>query len=274
MKFGVAFPYCSARSAANLAQLAEQSGWDGCFMGDAIWCEDPMIGLTAAAMVTHHIRLGTMVIPAPLRRPWKIASESLALDRLSNGRMILGLGTGATWMGWQAFPDEITDGRKRAEILDESIEILTRLYARKPFDYDGKHFHLKLTALDEMYYPPKTIQQPRIPIWVPGIWPRLKTIQRAMKCDGVLVEKVNSEGQNEEVGPEDVRALRAYVDSTRTGSTPIDIVVSGQTSEITPDQRKSVFKEWQDAGATWWIEACFGDSEEKAAARIEQGAEL
>ena len=75
MKFGLALPYGSARAAAKLSQLAEESGWDGCFMGDAIWCEDPMIALAAAAMVTSRIRLGTMIIPMPLRRPWKVASE-------------------------------------------------------------------------------------------------------------------------------------------------------------------------------------------------------
>lgn len=81
-------------------------GWH--FLGDAIWCEDPLICLAAAAVLTRRLRLGTMIVPAPLRRPWKLASESVALDHLSDGRLILGLGTGATWMGWQGFPDEVT----------------------------------------------------------------------------------------------------------------------------------------------------------------------
>lgn len=68
IKFGLALPYVSARKVAQLSQLAEESGWDGCFLGDAIWCEDPMIGLAAAAMTTRHIRLGTMITPMPLRR--------------------------------------------------------------------------------------------------------------------------------------------------------------------------------------------------------------
>ncbi len=163
MKFGIALPYTTARVVAKLSQLAEEAGWDGCFLGDAIWCEDPMIGLAAAAMVTNRIRLGTMITPAPLRIPWKLASESLALDHLSQGRLILGLGAGATWMGWHAFPDEVSDARARAEMLDETIDILTLLYQRQQFDYDGKHYHLKLTQMDVMHYPPKPIQQPRVP---------------------------------------------------------------------------------------------------------------
>ncbi len=156
MKYGAALPYGSARAAANLAQLAEQSGWDGVFLGDAIWLEDPMICLAAAAMTTSRIRLGTMVVPVPLRRPWKLASESVALDHLSNGRLTLGLGAGAVWMGWQAFPDEVTDTKIRAEMLDETIDILDLLYQRKPFDYDGRHYHLKLTAIGPDVLPSKT----------------------------------------------------------------------------------------------------------------------
>src|SRR5690349_2951117 len=116
LKFGLILPYTSARRVVKLASLAEETGWDGCFLGDAIWCEDPMISLAAAALSTQHIRLGTMIVPMPLRRPWKVASESVALDHPSGGRLTLGLGTGAVWMGWQSFPDEVTDVRTRAEM--------------------------------------------------------------------------------------------------------------------------------------------------------------
>ena len=49
MKYGIALPYANARMVAKLSQLAEEAGWDGVFLGDAIWCQDPMIGLAAAA---------------------------------------------------------------------------------------------------------------------------------------------------------------------------------------------------------------------------------
>jgi alkanesulfonate monooxygenase SsuD/methylene tetrahydromethanopterin reductase-like flavin-dependent oxidoreductase (luciferase family) len=157
MKSGIALPYISAKSAAALARQAEDAGWDGCYMGDAIWCEDPMIALTAAAAATSQIRLGTMITPAPLRHPWKIASESIALERFSGGRFTLGLGPGAVFMGWHAFPDSPTDARTRAEMLEETIDILAQLFRREPFDYDGKHFRLKLTTLDTQYYPPACV---------------------------------------------------------------------------------------------------------------------
>jgi hypothetical protein len=271
MKYGVAIPYGSARTAAKLAQIAEESGWDGIFLGDAIWCEDPLICLTAAAMVTTRIRLGMMVIPAPLRRPWMLASETVALDRLSDGRLTLGLGTGAVWMGWQAFPDVPTDTKVRAGMLDETIDILTLLYQRKPFDYDGQYYHLKLTLLDEGYYPPKPVQQPRIPLWVPGIWPRMKSIRRLLKCDGLLPQKMNENGELVTVTPGDLRQMKAYIDANRTLTTPFDCVVEGKVGDLDQAQAKDVLQEWADSGATWWVEGLWEASEEQAEERIQQG---
>ena len=272
MKFGLALPYVSARIAARLSCLAEEAGWDGCFLGDAIWCEDPMIALAAAAMVTHRIRLGTMIIPMPLRRPWKVASESLALDHLSDGRLILGLGAGAVWMGWQGFLDEVTDTKARAEMLDEGIDILTLLYQRKQFDYDGKHYHLKLTLVDELHYPPRPVQQPRIPLWTVGIWPRKKSMERVLKCDGILVEKMNHEGKGEEVTPADIREIKAYIEANRTLTTPFDIVVGGKTAGLDKAQLQDKLLSWKEAGATWWIEGLIEASQEGAAERIRQGS--
>jgi len=270
MKFAAAF-YAHPRSAASLAQVAEASGWDGIFLGDAIWTQDPMISLAAAAMVTSRIRLGTMVIPVPLRRPWKLASESLALDHLSNGRLTLGLGAGAVWMGWQAFPDEPIDTKVRAGMLDETIDILTLLYQRKQFDYDGQYYHLKLTQLDLMHYPPQPIQQPRIPLWVPGIWPRMKSMRRILKCDGLLPQKMNSRGEFEEVTPGDLLQMKTYIDANRTLATPFDYVTEGKTEDLDCAQSRAKLQEWEQAGATWWVESLWEASEEQAAARLRQG---
>jgi hypothetical protein len=271
MKYGVALPYTTPRSVAKLAQLAEDNGWDGCFLGDAIWCEDPMIGLAAAAMVTKEIRLGTMITPVPLRIPWKLASESLALDHLSDGRLILGLGAGAVWMGWRAFPDEVTDNKARAEMLDETIDILTLLYQRKQFDYDGNHYHLKLTRLDTLHYPPKPVQQPRIPLWCVGLYPGKKSMERVLKCDGVIVEKRSKDNKPEDVTPSDIREFRTYIDVNRTLSTPFDIVMNGNVSDLDRQQLQDKLLPLIEAGVTWWIDGLFDATEEKAVERIRRG---
>ena len=271
LKFGLALPYTNARTVAKLASLAEDAGWDGCFLGDAIWCEDPMISLAAAALTTRHIRLGTMIIPMPLRRPWKVASESVALDHLSEGRLILGLGTGAVWMGWQSFPDEVTDPRARAEMLEESIDILTLLYQRKQFDYDGKHYQLKLTLMDEQHYPPKPVQRPRIPLWVVGHWPRKRSMQRVLKSDGIIVEKLNSEGKAAEVTPADICEIKSYVEANRTLITPFDIIVGGKTSGLGRTQVQEKLLSRKEAGLSWWMEDTIGQSEEQVMECIRQG---
>lgn len=271
MKYGVALPYVDARSAANLALLAEETGWDGVFMGDAIWCTDPMIALTAAAMLTQRIRLGVMVVPVPLRKPWKIASEAAALDNLSAGRLTLGLATGAVWMGWHAFPDEVTDTRARAGMLDETIDILTLLFQGKQFDFSGEHYHLRLTQLDEQYYPPPPVQKPRIPLWVAGAWPRMRSMQRILKCDGLLSLKMSPDGQFQEVQPDDIRDMKAYIDANRTLDTPFDIIVEGKTAGMERTQITEKLTPWLDSGATWWIEGMWGDTQEVVSQRLRQG---
>jgi len=271
MKFGLALPYNQTVNIVQWAQLAEEQGWDGLFLGDAIWCEDPMIALAAAAVVTNRIRLGVIVVPVPLRRPWKLASESLALDHLSAGRLILGLATGAVWMGWQSFPDEVSDDKTRREMLDETIDILTLLFQSKQFDYDGHQYHVKLTLLNEIYYPPKPVQLPRIPLWTPAIWPSGKSMQRAFKCNGVILEKKSQPGEIEEIMPGDVQEAQEYIVANRPGSTPYDIVVIGKSFDLDRSQQQDKVKQYKEAGATWWIEALWEATPETVAGYIQHG---
>jgi hypothetical protein len=271
MKFGMALPYNQTKNMVQWAQTAEEQGWDGLFLGDAIWCEDPMIALAAAAVATNRIRLGITVIPVPLRKPWKLASEALALDHLSAGRLILGLGTGAVWMGWQGFPDEATDDKTRREMLDETIDILTLLFQRKPFDYEGNQYHLKLSLLNEMYYPPKPVQLSRIPLWTPVIWPSGKSMQRAFKCDGVILEKRSQAGGPEEVTPEDVYQANEYIVANRPVNTPYEIVVIEKSFDLDPAQRREKVKQYKEAGATWWIEGLWDETPESVVEWIQQG---
>jgi alkanesulfonate monooxygenase SsuD/methylene tetrahydromethanopterin reductase-like flavin-dependent oxidoreductase (luciferase family) len=271
MKFGLALPYVDPLTAVRYARRAEEAGWDGVFMGDAIWCLDPMIALAAVAVQTSRIRLGTMITPVPLRKPWKIASEAAALDHASNGRMTLGLGAGAVWMGWQAFPSEATDKKARAEMLDETVDLLTLLFAREPFDYDGKHFPTRLTLLDQQHYPTKPIQQPRIPLWVVGVWPRKSSMGRVLKADGLLPNKINAAGQFEAIMPADVREMRDFVTANRTATTPFDIIIEEQSLEWEKSRIQEKLGQWEEAGATWWIEGLWGADDAKVFARIEKG---
>ena len=100
------------------------------------------MSLTAAAMQTESIRLGTLLTPLSRMRPWKLASETATLDQLSGGRVILAVGLGAVDTGFAAFGEE-TDRRKRAELLDEGLDILTGLWRGQPFAYSGKHYQVQ-----------------------------------------------------------------------------------------------------------------------------------
>lgn len=266
MNFGLAFPYNEVRSAAVWAKAAEDAGWDGIFMGDAIWCQDPMLTLAAAATATTRIQLGTLIIPAPIRRPWKIASEAAALDHLSDGRFILGLGTGAVWMGWYGFPDEVTELKTRVRMLDESVEILQLLFQGKPFDYTGEHYHLELTKLNEVFYPPRPVRKPSIPLWTPAIWPRKNSLLRALKCDGVIPEKRDAEGNPADLTPEDIAGIKAFVDENRDLTTPFDIVVIHKFDDL-----GGSLAQWQEAGATWLVEELYDTPKEDVLAKIQQG---
>src|SRR5215218_9828977 len=96
--------FADPRAVAGVAKLAEEAGWDGLFVWDHLigYNQDLVsdfgatnILLAAAALATNRIRLGTQVTPVPRRRPRQLAREVATLDRLSAGRMILGVGLGA-----------------------------------------------------------------------------------------------------------------------------------------------------------------------------------
>src|SRR5512135_3455862 len=168
MKYGIVLPKGDARTSADFAAEAERCGWDGFFVWEPVWGIDAWVCLTAAAMRTERIRLGTMLTPLSRMRPWKLASETATLDNLSNGRVILAVGLGAIDTGFEEF-GEVTDRKQRAELLDEGLDILTGLWRGQPFSYEGKHYHVKPSTFP--HRPPPPVQQPRIPIWVTGAWP-------------------------------------------------------------------------------------------------------
>ena len=144
----------------------------------------------------------------------------------------------------------------------------------QPFLYkfdDGKHYHLRLSLLDEVYYPPKPIQQPRIPLWCVGIWPKKKSMRRALKCDGVIVEKRNAMGEPEAPAPTDIIAIKAFIEAERQQTTSFDIVVSGKTLDLKPDQVREKLLAFKQAGATWWLEELYDQPEDTVFRKIQAG---
>lgn len=272
MKFGFVLPRGDARTAADFARQAEQSGWDGFFVWEPVWGIDAWVSLAAAAMVTHKIRLGTMLSPLSRMRPWKIASETATLDNLSNGRVILSVGLGATNTGFDEF-GEITDRKSRAQLLDESLQILTGLWSGKPFTHDGIHYQVNISE-DTFQPPPPPIQYPRIPIWVVGGWPSKKSMHRAISYDGLLPNIIKESGQisMDPIRPKDLAEIKNFIDTNRESDIPIDIIVEGRTSEKEPPEAVRIVNSYREAGATWWIEALWHEPDlEKVFSRIKAG---
>lgn len=278
MKYGFVQPFPNPNLTVEFARLAEEAGWDGFFVWEPVWGIDAWVTLGAAALATGRIRLGTMITPLSRMRPWKLASETVTVDHLSKGRVILSVGLGALDTGFAEFGEE-TDRKTRAELLDEGLEVLTGLWRGQPFSFDGKRYHIRPTGF---FPPPPPVQQPRIPIWVVGAFPSRKSMARVLRYDGILpnIRKPAPDGSGQsftKAEPEDVRRIAAYAAENRPPDAgPFDIVVEGETPGDDPARTREVPNEYAAAGATWWLEAGWGameaqDSVEIVRRRIQQG---
>lgn len=242
MKFGFVIPWADAADVGELASCAERHGWDGIFVWEPVWGVDAWVSLAIAATRTTTLRLGTMVTPLPRRKPWELAGQVATVDRLSQGRVVLGVGLGAPDAGYADF-GEITDRRVRAELLDEGLAVLRGLWAGQPFRFEGTHYSLHPTEFPAIGH---TAQQPGVPIWCVGALGAEKSMERALRCDGLIPQVVGDAGARAATLEELQRFVRAAV--LPPG---YDIVVEGSTSEHSPAA-------WAEAGATWWLESMWG----------------
>jgi alkanesulfonate monooxygenase SsuD/methylene tetrahydromethanopterin reductase-like flavin-dependent oxidoreductase (luciferase family) len=255
MHWGFVIPAGDARTVAELAHVAEESGWDAIFTYEVLWGVDAWVALAAAAMRTQRIRLGTMLTPLPRRRPWDLAGQTATLDDLSGGRVILSVGLGAIHEGWTAF--ERDPGLQvRAELLDEGLDVLTGLWAGQPFAYEGRHYRVRPTDFSP---PPPVVQRPRIPIWVVGVWPRPKSMRRAARYDGILPNYKPRDGEAGELTPDVLREIVAWVREHRAAEgldvDSYEVLTEGVTPAADREAAAEIVRPWAGAGTTWWIEA-------------------
>lgn len=255
MQYGFILPGGTATEQLEQAILADQSGWDGVFVWEAAYGVDAWTLLAAIAQRTEQVRLGTMLTPLPWRRPWKVASQAITLDQVSGGRAILAVGLGAvdTALGNTG---EQTDRRTRAEMLDEGITIIAGLQAGKR-TFSGKHYQVDLEARVDLSEVGQPVQEPRVPIWVVGAWPRPKSMRRVLACDGLLPVAMGESGFRELI-PDDIRAIRNWLaerDRLRDG---FDIIMEGETPAADPDKAAAIVAPWVAAGCTWWLESRWG----------------
>jgi alkanesulfonate monooxygenase SsuD/methylene tetrahydromethanopterin reductase-like flavin-dependent oxidoreductase (luciferase family) len=211
------------RLLAELARRAEARGWDGFFLWDHVAYRppvqavaDPWVALAAVACATERLRLGTMVTPLSRRRVHKLARETVTLDRLSRGRLTLGVGLGSDRNDELEPFGEVVDARERARLLDHGLERLNAFW--------GGEFE------------PLPTQRPRIPVWVAARWPNRRPVQRAARWDGLF--PIDLPGPDAlAVLADEIRALRSGRDGT------FDLVVEIPAGDAVGP--------WQAAGATW-----------------------
>lgn len=273
MQYGCILPGGDIHTMIDMACEAELAGWDGVFYWDGICIQeaglmyDPWVVLAAIALRTSRVRIGAILTPISRRRPWKLARETVSVDQLSHGRLIVPVGLGALDDGGFAKVGEATDRKIRADLLDEGLEILTGLWSGQPFSFHGAHYQL-----DEMTFTPPPVQSPRIPIWVVGAWPRTKSMQRVLRYDGLLPNTFNPDGTHKATTPEDIQAIAAYVREHRTLTTPFDIISEGETPSDDLEQAMAQIQPYIDAGITWWMETRWGaSSTDEVRTRIQQG---
>jgi probable F420-dependent oxidoreductase len=173
------------RAPADLLQevrLADATGWHGVWLadhympntgdttparGDAYEC---WALLPALAAVTERIRVGTLVSPTSVHHPALLAKRAATIDRLSGGRMVLGLGAGWQVNEHHAYGIELEPPGKRVSRFEEAIQIVRSLLSQEATTFHGAYYDITDAPAD-----PKPVQSP-LPLLVGTRGPRMRGI--------------------------------------------------------------------------------------------------
>ncbi len=225
-------------------QLAEELGFDGAWGFDhfqPMYGEGPgetfegMTTLAALAGVTSRIRLGLLVTGVTYRHPSVLAAEALTIDHASHGRLELSLG--AAWFDKEhhelgiPFPP-LPD---RYALLEDALEIVTRLFTGEVVSYDGQ-----VVSLRDARLRPLPVQQPRPPIWIGGSGPR-----RTLPLVARYADVWHAFGT-----PNSLREASERLDqlAVEGGRRPSDILRAGSLSLDDIDTARKHAGKWRDAG--------------------------
>lgn len=225
----------------DLGVAAEANGWDGVFFWHhvvgtpdfAVPMSDAWVLLGALAARTRRIRLGTTVTALPRHQPHEVARQAVTVDRLSGGRMVLGVGLGEPPSEYTAI-GRSADRRTLAAMLDEGLDVVSGLWSGEPLSHRGEHYTL---AGAQVLPPP--LQHPRIPVWVSAMTRNERTLARAGRWDGALLGAMTAEGGVDALPAAAVAEVAARPDA------PADICV------VAPPGTDPAG--YERAGATWLL---------------------
>jgi alkanesulfonate monooxygenase SsuD/methylene tetrahydromethanopterin reductase-like flavin-dependent oxidoreductase (luciferase family) len=239
----------SVKQVVAYAIEAEAAGWDGVFVSDSMSASegysDPWTVLAAIAVETERIRIGTWITPIPNKLPWRFAHITASLDRLSDGRLILGVGLGV--------PEEYRqfggsyNPKALGRIYDEALDIITGLWTGEPFSYSGEFFRV-----NEGVLPVTPVQTPRIPLWMAAWWPHKKPFRRAAQWDGIMPSWPALFGGS--TGPQGERATGSLEEELRALLTYYDGLRDDPGEVLLPDRPDEGYRDLcKELGATWLL---------------------
>ena len=249
----------------TLASAIEADGWDGLWYADHYMpnTEDgePAAGdvhecyamLAALAATTSRIRLGSLVTPTTMNHPALIANRAATIDRISNGRFVLGMGAGWQVNEHKAFGIDLFEAGPRVDRFAEAIEIVSRMLSEERVSFTGKHFTITNAPCE-----PKPVQSP-LPILVGTGGPRMLrltarfaqewntwgTPDTAAPVMKNLVAACEKEGRDPATIRKSVQALvfitpdEATTESLRS-KVPIERSIVGTTSQLVDEVKRYV----------------------------------
>jgi len=173
VRFGLFYPQAEQtfEQVKERAQLADRLGFDSILFTDHMWNRglpqfdqlEAWTLMSAIAAVTERIRVGSMVVCNSFRNPALLGKMAASLDAVSGGRLILGMGCGWMEEEYAAYGYRFPSDRVRIEQLEESLEVLQRLFSAEPATFQGKYY-----SVHEAVNRPAPVQQPHPPILIGG----------------------------------------------------------------------------------------------------------
>jgi alkanesulfonate monooxygenase SsuD/methylene tetrahydromethanopterin reductase-like flavin-dependent oxidoreductase (luciferase family) len=229
---------------AGRVQFAEDLGFDGAWGFDHF---QPMYGdgpgetfegmttLAALASLTSRIRLGLLVTGVTYRHPSVFAAQAITVDHASHGRLELSFG--AAWFDKEhhelGIPFPATG--ERFDLLEDALEISTRLFTGEVVSYDGRQ-----VSLHDARLLPRPVQQPHPPIWIGGTGPK-----RLLPLAARFADVWHAFGT-----PNSLQATASHLDrlAEEAGRDPSAIVHAGSLSLDDLDTARKHAGKWRDAG--------------------------
>jgi alkanesulfonate monooxygenase SsuD/methylene tetrahydromethanopterin reductase-like flavin-dependent oxidoreductase (luciferase family) len=231
------------QAVVDIAVAAEANGWDGLFLWDHVLradverLADVWITLAAVAAATERIRIGPMVTPLTRRRIAPLVRQTVSLDRLSRGRLVMGIGLGVDSGGELSRFGEEVDPKVRAARLDEAADLLLRAWSGEPVVHHGDQF-----TVDDVTFLPRPVQAP-LPIWCAARGTALRPVRRAARFQGLFPIEVGVAELTEML--DEVRRVRGSLDG-------FDVA-----APVSPDNDPALL---DVAGVTWALRSYSPDT--------------